>query len=263
MKVCICERTTIYQLIHICFEQLNTKPYVAEVGVLRGENASKLLYELKPSFMWLIDKWEKMNSNNLHPFSDYPFYIQNIEVYKEYFGGPLNEQETFDNLLNETKQKFIEFQNVKIIREDSIKSIDILKNDLQKINKKYLDFVYIDANHQYDYVLRDLMYWHKILSDNGLIQLNDCCFSDAGAKQNLGVLYAVTEFTKRTDFFPVLLTNTDWSDIVLAKRNSIISQKINDIINMSNIPYVEVPHQLLPSMKIVNGSQRSNISFLL
>ncbi len=50
--------------------------------------------------MWLIDKWEKMNSNNVHPFSDYPFYIQNIEVYKEYFGGPLNEKETFDNLLN-------------------------------------------------------------------------------------------------------------------------------------------------------------------
>mgnify|MGYP001049615865 CR=1 FL=1 len=35
MKVCICERTTIYQLIHICFEQLNIKPYVAEVEVLR------------------------------------------------------------------------------------------------------------------------------------------------------------------------------------------------------------------------------------
>lgn len=54
MKICICERTTIYQLIHICFEQLNIKPYVAEVGVLRGENAFKLLYELKHVVLKLI-----------------------------------------------------------------------------------------------------------------------------------------------------------------------------------------------------------------
>ena len=79
---------------------------------------------------------------------------------------------------------------------------------------------------------------------------------------NFGVLPALTEFVKRSKFIPVLLTNTDWSDVVLARKDSVMDNLLNEIVMNSDISHVDIPHQLIGSCKIVRGARRCNVSFV-
>lgn len=261
MKVCMIDRTTVYRFVSDAFTELDVVPYAAEIGVLRGKNAADIHACLKPSKMWLIDKWAAVERFH-HPFRERPFYIEPEEAHDAYFGGPMQDQETFDRIFEEAKARFADVQGVEIIRQDSMEGFHSMQRSLSACPRPLLDFIYIDADHEYEYVLRDLMYWCGLLSTNGVIQLNDACFSRLGAAQNLGVLPAVTEFLKRMAFTPVVLTNTDWSDLVLVRTNSDMHATLDRIVADSTVGYVEVPPQLLPSMKVVYGAQRVNISFL-
>jgi|GEM_PF-601569 len=261
MKICTIDRAALYRFIGEAFTQLNIVPYAAEIGVLRGENASDIHECLKPSKMWLIDKWAAVEHFH-HPFKERPFYIEPEESHDGYFGGPMKNQETFDRIFEETTARFGGIQEIEILREDSMEAFHSMQKKLSALPCSLLDFIYLDADHEYEYVLRDLMYWCGLLSEDGIIQLNDACFSRLGAAQNLGVLPAVTEFLKRMAFTPVLLTNTDWSDLVLVRTNSNMLATLNRIVANSTVGYVEVPPQLLPAMKVVYGAHRVNISFL-
>lgn len=94
------------------------------------------------------------------------------------------------------------------------------------------------------------------------MMLNDCCHSVMGTKQNLGVLEALGSFMKRTDFIPVAVTNTDWSDVILVRRNSRLVQLFDVALTNSDVLYVEIPHQLITAARVVYGAQRHNISFV-
>lgn len=261
MKICSIDRTGVYRLVSEAFRQLDTVPVAAEIGVLRGDNASDIYDCLKPSKMWLIDKWEAVERFH-YPFDERPFYIEAEETHDDYFGGSMKIQETFDRIFEKTTARFSGTPEVEILRQDSMQGFHSLQKRLSALPSPSLDFIYVDADHEYEYVLRDLMYWCRLLSEDGVIQLNDACFSKLGAAQNLGVLPAVTEFLKRMPFIPVLLTNTDWSDLVLARKNSRMLATLDQTVADSTVSYVEVPPQLLPSMKVVHGHHRTNISFL-
>ena len=261
MKVCMIDRTAVYRFIGDAFTRLDVVPLAAEIGVLRGENAAALHACLKPSKMWLVDKWAAIERFH-HPFPERPFYIDPEEAHDGYFGGPMQDQRTFDNIFAATTARFAGVPGIEILRQDSMEGFHSLKERLSAGTRPALDFIYLDADHAYEYVLRDLMYWCNLLSEDGVIQLNDACFSKPGAAQNLGVLPAVTEFLKRMAFTPVLLTSTDWSDLVLARTNSRMHAMLDKVVADSTVGYVEVPPQLLPAMKVVQGAQRVNISFL-
>ncbi|NCX94652.1 MAG: class I SAM-dependent methyltransferase, partial [Gammaproteobacteria bacterium] len=96
--------------------------------------------------------------------------------------------------------------------------------------------------------------------EDGVIQMNDCCHSKDGLKQNLGVLEATVKFLKMSEFVPVLTTNTDYTDVLLARRNSKLINVIDTIVNVNDINYVEVPSQLLGALTIKSG-RRVNPSF--
>ena len=60
--------------------------------------------------------------------------------------------------------------------------------------------MYIDANHQYEYVLRDMMEARKKLRPGAILLMNDFYEGPGGAEQNLGVMGAVNTFVKRFNF---------------------------------------------------------------
>lgn len=262
LKVCDVPRDFFYKVMDLAFKQLSRVPYVAEVGVLRGGNAKQLYETLQPAWMWLVDPWKAYHRFH-YPFDERPFYIAPESSHDGYFGGSVYEQSTFDKIFESCKEKFEDFKNVTIIREDSIAGLETLKSQLKQMDEapEKIDLLYIDGDHAYEYVLRDLMYWEKVIAPDGAILLNDCCFSPAGAAQNLGVLEAVTSFIKRTDFIPVLLNNSDFTDVVLVRRASRLAGLIDSIMNDSNVAFVNVPHQMLASMRITYGKQRVNVSF--
>jgi hypothetical protein len=68
---------------------------------------------------------------------------------------------------------------------------------MEKIPEK-LNFVYIDANHNYEFVLKDLYAAAKLLGPKGVIIGDDWTPHPGGAHH--GVFKAVQEFVRATDF---------------------------------------------------------------
>ena len=62
-------------------------------------------------------------------------------------------------------------------------------NDIvKKFQDGWLDFVYIDANHQYEYVLEDIKLWTPKVKKGGVIGGHDY-HSSAGVKQAVNEVY--------------------------------------------------------------------------
>lgn len=229
-----------------------------ELGVLRGENALQIHRALSPESLFLIDAWSSEVFIEYDRINSHRSWVTPIEQYSNYFGGSVFDQATLELLFEQTCRRFADIPNVQILRTDTRNAMKVLES--QEVLPRGIDFVYVDANHQYESVFDDLMLYSKIVSRNGVIQLNDCCHSEAGVRQNLGVLEAVARFVKMSNFVPVAMTNTDFSDLILANRGSQTQQLLHKVIDRAKIIYVEVPEQLLASARV--RGDRGNISFI-
>lgn len=92
------------------------------------------------------------------------------------------------------QQRCSYYNNIEVIRKSSVDSYELFDNES-------LDFVYIDGNHQYEYVLKDIKYWLPKIKQNGYIGGHDYCirFNDKGGYEEFpdfdwnGVVKAVNE----------------------------------------------------------------------
>ena len=124
----------------------------AEIGVQRGLNSEDILKQLNIKKIFLIDAWDDYNGDD-HYYSNKNF---NCVVSK------------FKN-------------NIKV---EIIKSFSEIA--VKNIKDSSLDFVYIDANHKYEYVYEDISLWLPKVKRGGVIGGHDVCHP--------GVLKAVKEF---------------------------------------------------------------------
>lgn len=127
-----------------------------EVGVLNGDYSEKIYNYYRNKFdfeFYLVDPWKS--------FSDY-------------------DQKTLDQCYKNVINKF-----------KNIKKVKILKQTSEQASKKFLmqslDFVYIDGNHEYNYVLKDLRLWFPKLRSHGIL------FGDDYSR-SYGVHKAVNKF---------------------------------------------------------------------
>jgi hypothetical protein len=261
MKVINCQRELFYQVSNNAFDALNIMPIAVELGVFKGNNANQILNLIKPKLLYLLDTWSTADFLKAYsPFDEIPLWMDPPSAQYSYYGGDALSKEHWDSLYEEVIQKFKNNLNVKIKRGSSEELYSFISST---VKKQQLDFIYIDASHQYEYIFRDLMLYSKIGSENSIIQINDCCHSERGVKQNLGVLEAVTRFIKMSDWRPVAINTTDFSDLLLAKKNSGINEKLNQVFfESANLNYVEVPYQILGNSKIlINNSNKTILSF--
>jgi len=262
MKVCMTDRQTLYQAAAAAFDSMRIEPVVVELGVLRGENAQVLQASLRPRQLFLVDSWcARTLVAHYSPFDPIPAWVRPVTDFAHYFGGPMEDQSTFDRLYEDCAGRFENQPRVTILRGDTIDELARLRGELG--GDASVDFLYVDANHQYEFVFRELMEYASLCRPESLMMLNDCCHSAGGQRQNLGVLEAVARFIKVSDFRPIALTSTDYSDVVLARAGSRIGQVFAKVLEQSTIAHVDVPHQLLAAARVVYGSQgRVNISFM-
>lgn len=259
MKVCNIDRNQMYSVLHHCFQALQVRPRTVELGVCKGDNAQQLLDRLNPAHLVLVDSWSTGSNDAYSPFAQLPEWVDPPETYDFYFGGPTREQATWDRLHDACQTRFAGRSEVQIVRASTAAALATVQS-LAGESGVY-DLIYVDASHQYEYVLRDLMLYQHLVGPNGALMLNDCCHSEAGLRQNLGVLEAASNFLKRSDFVPVAITNTDWSDVIFVRRGSLLEQALHWGLVNSDVAFVEVPAHLLPAARLVRGDQRAHISF--
>ncbi len=136
-----------------------------EIGVYKGEHAKSMLEQLDIDRLILID-----------PYQPGKYCQKPVEAFK---------------CMEKNLQKFKE--KVQLIKATSDEAIKLVPNDL--------DFVYVDGNHDYEFVKRDLINYSAKLKPNGVIGGHD--FNN----DFLDVIRAVCEFSQGQELH---VESADW-----------------------------------------------------
>jgi hypothetical protein len=136
----------------------------AEIGVWEGRFSAAILKRGNPKELHLIDPW-------VH--QDYENRYYSIE------------QEEMDQKYNDVKQRFSNDDRVKIHRKFST---DV------SFPEQYFDWVYIDGDHTYEMVLKDLMFYYPLIKKGGWLCGDDYGWGADRPDANGGPKPAVDEF---------------------------------------------------------------------
>jgi hypothetical protein len=149
-----------------------------EIGVNCGDYSEILLKTSKLKKIYLLDLWEQLPK----------------EQYTDITNTSQNEQNNKYNMVIEKMKSYGE--RVQIIRKDC----SIAFNDF---GDSFFDFIYIDANHKYEYVKQDIDNWYPKLKNGGLFSGHDYLDGKIG-RTVFGVKRAVDEFCKLINKTPII-----------------------------------------------------------
>jgi len=157
-------------------KQMPANSICAEIGVWKGRFSGEILEEINPKKLHLIDPWEFQEE-----FPD-----------RLYSGGKtdIQNQGDMDKIYERICKRFYHHKNVEIHRAYSEKIDNLFEND-------YFDWMYVDGNHDYEYVLNDLRLCHKKTKNGGYI-----CGDDVNWE---GVSKAVADFVAETSIEVITL----------------------------------------------------------
>ncbi len=159
---------------------------VAEIGVEQGDFAQDILNYTNPKMLYLIDCWEGQTAEQCTTF-----YSQSVE----------------DQFYERVKQRFANEPRVKIIKAYSPEAAELFENE-------FFDWVYIDANHRYEAVKKDLDAWWAKVKHGGYMAGDDYGVSPL----NFGVIRAVNEFLQKHNLVFSLLTNHAFANYAIRKE---------------------------------------------
>ena len=142
----------------------------AEIGVWKGDFSVQIQTVRAPQKLHLIDPWEFQ--------SEFPDRM--------YGGDVAKNQLDMDKIYEDVRERFKDNPNVLIHRGKSEKV-------LQEFEDAYFDWVYIDGNHYYEYVLKDLRLCLSKVKPGGIIAGDDY---EWGEKEDFPVKRAVQDFVK-------------------------------------------------------------------
>lgn len=131
-----------------------------ELGVHLGDFSDKILQIVNPRKFHLVDSWDCIPLNKPAAYSG--IYNRDLFV-KKRFESSIKKNKLF------------------IHKNYSHEALNFFENN-------YFDWIYIDANHDYDFVKFDIYNWSNKIKNDGLICGHDYCW-----KSN-GVVKAVDEF---------------------------------------------------------------------
>ena len=157
----------------------------AEVGVYDGWHALDMMETLPIKKLFLVD-----------PYQAYGEYYESV-------GNPRKSQKALDERMAVAKKVLEKYgDKVEFIRKFSEEAAKLIPDES-------LDFVYIDGNHQYEFVKKDIESWYPKVKKGGIIGGDDYTSCPETEAEQFGIFKAVHEFfdTKRKK---ISFYNTDW-----------------------------------------------------
>jgi len=161
----------------VLFRELGFKTG-AEIGVEAGDYSWELCRAIPGIQLYCIDPWE---------------------AYARY--KDIREQPKMDRLYSEAVARLSKF-NCKIIRKSSMEAV-------KDFAPESLDFVYIDANHDFEHVVNDIIHWSKIVRKGGIVAGHDYRTEDEKHRAPFHVIQAVTAYTDAYNIRPVFIVKKD------------------------------------------------------
>ena len=132
----------------------------AEIGVAEGRYSRVLCEKIRGHKLYCVDLWGPYTRNNKK--------MKNQIMQNDAYAAAVENLSPF---------------NTELIRESSMKAVN-------RFRKKSLDFVYIDGDHTFDFVMSDLIWWSQKVRPGGIVAGHDA-YRFRGA----GVVDAVSTYT--------------------------------------------------------------------
>ena len=144
-----------------------------EIGVAGGHFSATLCDYIPGLRLYLVDTWE---------------------IYDDYTDTTL--KEVMDDNYIKAKKTALKY-NCQIIRDYS-------QNVAKRFADESLDFVFIDANHSYKFVLEDIEAWSKKVRKDGIVSGHDYFHHS-----DYGVVEAVDEWVAKNNIKPLFVYDKD------------------------------------------------------
>lgn len=144
----------------------------AEIGVYRGENAVQICKRMPQCYLWGIDFYEGYSRKRTN-----------------------RTQSMFLRQAKRNLKEHIELGKFRFLKKESIVASTKFKDE-------YFDFVYIDANHNFDFVMRDIIEWSKKVRRGGIVSGHDYYRHE----KMRGVVIAVNSYVKAHGIKPWFVT---------------------------------------------------------
>lgn len=167
---------TIRQNLYQLFAELGFK-LGAEVGVFRGRNARSMFREIPGLRLYGVEPFADQPSSTRH--KSIPRYDRNRQA----MAGRIKDR------------------NFTLIEKFSEEAVQDIPYDC-------LDFVYIDGDHSYDYVMTDIILWTRRVRKGGIVSGHDYILpGDYRHKFDINVKDAVDDYTSLHKISPLYLTD--------------------------------------------------------
>ena len=129
-------------------------PSILQIGIHKGDFSKQLISKFNPKKLYLVDPWiaydDFIYKNSWYGNSD----KSNQKIQDKYYL----------DLLKYFEKKIYE-KRVEVHRKTS--------DDFFLTNKNTFDLIYIDGNHLFEFVKRDIFNSLKFITENGIIVLDD------------------------------------------------------------------------------------------
>lgn len=154
-------RQNIYQL----FNELGFRTG-AEIGLFRGRNARQMFREIPNLMLYGVEPYADQPTSTRHKTP--PRYDRNKRMMNDRMKG----------------------RNITVIEKFSEEAV-------QDIPYHSLDFVYIDGDHSYDYVMTDIILWARRVRPGGIVSGHDYILpGDYRHKYDINVKEAVDDYVR-------------------------------------------------------------------
>lgn len=166
-----------------------------EIGVCEGNFSQEIITRNNPGKLHLIDPWEHQERE------DYQADVNNVAN---------NQQESRFRYVSKRFKSQVAMGQVIIHRDYST-------NVAQQFADRSLDWIFIDGLHSYEGVKADLESYQNKIQDDGFILGHDFTNHPGAQSMNFGVIEAVNEFVKDTNFQLLLMTWENFPSYVLCR----------------------------------------------
>jgi hypothetical protein len=137
----------------------------AEIGVLRGTFSQEICESNPGVKLYCVDAWQNYTG------------IDDDKC----------QQHRLDRYYNQTKFN-LRKHNFEIIRKFSMEAV-------KDFSPESLDFVYIDGNHKFDYIMEDIIEWSKVVRPGGIVSGHDFTRRDISHTTDFDVIEATGVYT--------------------------------------------------------------------